>query len=156
MFDFFKKNRKLPAFSLMEVLIVVSLISILAISSLPIYGNFFGSAQLNENSSILIQTVRQARELSLNRFYNINYGVKFLPDSYVLYTGSSYASRTSSSDQIFSLNSALSLSTTLTDNEVNFSRGIGMPSSNGTVLLHHGSLGDRTIIINSLGVVSLQ
>ncbi len=156
MFLHHNKNKRRSAFTLMEILIVVALISILAVSSLPIYGNFQGTAQLNETSAMLVQTVRQARELSFVRFSNTNYGVKFLPSSYILYQGTSYASRTTSTDQVFALATSLSLTTTLSNNEVNFSRGVGAPNSNGSVLLQNINLGTKTILINSAGMITLQ
>ncbi|MEI7452453.1 MAG: DUF2341 domain-containing protein [Candidatus Falkowbacteria bacterium] len=150
-----KKNKNLRGFSLVEMLIVVAIVSILAAASLPVYSNFYGRAQLNEGSLAITQALRQARESSFVRYNNSNYGVKFLSNSYVLYTGTSYASRTTSSDLTYSLDKSLSITTTLSNSEVNFSKGLGKPNTSGTITLTNVTLGDKVVSVNSSGLIGL-
>lgn len=150
------QNHQLKAqggFTLVELLVVISITLVLAVAAVPIYGNLQVSSQLNENSSLIIQTVRQARERSVARLNNSAHGVYITSTSYALYQGSSYATRDSSYDRVTTLDSAVSLSTTLVSKEVNFSRGIGMPNNIGTITLTHEAQGTKTITINSFGMV---
>ena len=128
----------------------------MATAALPIYGNFQVSSQLNENTSLLVQTYRTARQRSIVRYNGAAHGVYLeinpaAKDIIVLYQGSSYLTRESEYDREIILDTPLSLTNTLTGNDVNFSQGLGVPSTIGTVTLAHEASGNRTIDINSLG-----
>src|SRR3989344_2929313 len=92
----FKKNN--TGFTIIELLIVLGISIILATAAAPLYGSLQVSAQLNENSSLIIQSLRTARERSIAGYNNIQHGVFFdintgAVDSYTLYQGSSYVAR---------------------------------------------------------------
>jgi prepilin-type N-terminal cleavage/methylation domain-containing protein len=140
-------------FTLIELLVVIAITLVLAAAALPLYGGLQVSAQLNENSSLLIQTVRTARERSVARVNDTAHGVYVTASTYTLYQGASYAARDSSYDRTAALDSALSLAATLTGDEVNFSKGLGVPDNTGTITLTHDVQGTKTITINSFGMV---
>ncbi len=140
-------------FTLIEVLIVIGIIIILSATTLPLYSNLQISSQLNDGNLLIIQTLRTAREKSLVGYNDSSYGVKFLSNSFILYQGSSYATRNSFYDRITELSPVLSISTTLTNDEINFSKGLGEPNNIGTIILSHNSGGEREIFINSLGKI---
>jgi prepilin-type N-terminal cleavage/methylation domain-containing protein len=153
----------MKGFTIIELLIVITITLILAAASVPIYGNLQVSAQLNENSAQIIQALRTAREYSVAGFNNVQHGVFFEinPDSddrYILYQGSTYATRNSSYDRAVTLDSSLTLSTSLTGgaNEVNFSKGLGTPIQIGTITLTHDASGSKVIVVNSFGMVEEQ
>jgi len=139
-------------FSLVELLIVISIMLIMAAVAVPIYGNMQTSSQLNENSTLIAQTIRIARQNSISRLNNSNYGVKFFTNSFVIYQGASYSARVAAYDRTTTLDSALTLVTTLTNNEINFTLGTGMPNVIGVVTLNHATGGTKTITINSYGI----
>jgi type II secretory pathway pseudopilin PulG len=141
------------AFTLVELLITIGIIILLAAVAAPIYGNLQVSAQLNESTSGVTQTLRQARQSAMSRENNAGWGVYFTSSSYTLYQGISYAARNNAYDLVISLDSALSFSTTLAGDEVNFSAGLGEPSNTGSITLTHDVNGTRTITINSLGSI---
>lgn len=140
-------------FTLIEVLIVIGIIIILSAATLPLYSNLQISSQLNDGNLLIIQTLRTAREKSLVGYNDSSHGVKFLSNSFILYQGSSYATRNSFYDRITELSPVLSISTTLTNDEINFSKGLGEPNNIGTIILSHNSGGEREIFINSLGKI---
>ena len=142
-------------FTLVELLMTVGITIVLAAAAFPVYGSLQVSAQLNENSSQIIQALRIAKQRSLVRYNNIEHGVKFVANSYVLYQGSSYSARQSTYDRSVILESPLGLSWGFSGgvDEINFSKGIGVPSATGTITLVHDVSGTRTININSLGRV---
>jgi prepilin-type N-terminal cleavage/methylation domain-containing protein len=142
-------------FTLVEILITVSITIILAAAAFPVYGSLQVSAQLNENSSQIIQALRTAKQRSLAGYNNSEHGVKFVANSYVLFQGSSYAVRQSTYDRSVTLDSPLGLFWSFGGgvDEINFSKGVGVPNTTGTITLVHDVSGTRTISINSLGMV---
>ncbi|MBD3311548.1 MAG: hypothetical protein GF349_03560 [Candidatus Magasanikbacteria bacterium] len=139
--------------SIVELLVVVGITLILAATAVPIYGNLQVSAQINENSAQIVQAMRIAREKSVSGNNNSRYGVKFESDRYILYQGSSYPSRNSDYDREVVLNEALVISSTFTNDEINFSKGSGLPDQSGTTTLKH-RLGDQAVIfVNQYGLV---
>jgi prepilin-type N-terminal cleavage/methylation domain-containing protein len=147
---------KLSAFTLTEVLIVIAIMAIMVVAGIPVYSNLQGETQLIDNEARIVQSLRQMRVQGFVRYNNLNQGVKFLTDRYILYQGPNYASRTPLYDLEYLLDGPLSLTTTLNNNEVNFSRGMGVPNNFGTVTLNHKNYGAKTITINSLGTVNFQ
>lgn len=138
-------------FTLIELLIVITVTVILVVATVPIYGNLQLSAQLNENSSQIIQTLRTARERGVAGVNNEQHGVQFQFDRYVLFqnaTGTAF-------DRETVLDKALTLSWSLSGgvDEINFSKGLGVPTATGTITISHDVKGTRTITINELGVV---
>ncbi len=145
--------KKKDGFTLVELAVILSISLILAAASVGIYGNLNISSQLNENTSLIIQTVRAARQNSVSRLNNSSYGVKLEQDRYVLYQGGSYQSRDANYDREAVLDKGLSLSTNLANNEINFSKQIGAPDNSGTITLTHQAGGGRIIAINNLGMI---
>ena len=154
----------MKGFTLTEILIVIGISLILAVAAIPIYGNLQVQSQLNENTSQIIQVVRTARERSVAGYNNAQHGVYFEintlgNDKYILYQGSTYASRSSAYDREIILDSALNLSVTdfvLTggkDVDVNFSKGLSVPDNRGTMTLTHDVSGSSQIVINTYGAV---
>ena len=64
-------------FSIIELLIVVSITLLLMAVAIPIYGNFQSSSYLNERTAEIVQTVRTAQARSLARVNNKPHGVFF-------------------------------------------------------------------------------
>ncbi|KKU48578.1 hypothetical protein A3H10_03615 [Candidatus Uhrbacteria bacterium RIFCSPLOWO2_12_FULL_46_10] len=149
-------------FSIIELLIVVSITLLLMAVAIPIYGNFQSSSYLNERTAEIVQTVRTAQARSLARVNNKPHGVFFDidpngPDRFILYQGPAYLGRGAEDtdfDRTVTLEDSLSLLTTLTGDDINFSRGLGEPSTTGDITLTN-ALGKSTVItINSLGMVT--
>lgn len=151
-------------FTLIELLVVIGVIIILAAATFPIYGNLQVSAQLNENSSKIIQAIRTAREQSLAGFNNQRHGVYFeinaiANDKFILYQGYSYADRDVDYDQETILDGSMFLLSTdfslinIDDVDINFSKGLGVPDNTGTLILTHDVRGSRRIVINEIGMV---
>lgn len=151
-------NQFIRGFSAIELLIVVSITILLAAAALPIYGNFQSSTYLNERAAEIIQTLRLAQARSMARMNDVPHGVYFDinlsgPDRLILYQGADYLNRDISYDRTIVLEDSLSLTASF-GNEVNFSRGLGAPSTTGNITLTN-ALGKSIVIsINSLGRVS--
>jgi len=148
------------AFTLIELLIVMAVMVILAVATIPIYGNLQVSSQLNDASSEIIQFLRTAQQESMARYNTAAHGVKLQADRYILYQGSTHALRDSDYDRETILDSSMELSWSLSgtgqSDEVNFSKGLGMPDMTGTITLTHDVQGTRIISVNSYGKVEEQ
>lgn len=136
----------------------MAIMLILVAIGAPIYGNLQVKSQLNENASQLVQNLRITEARSISRLNNSAHGVYFkinpeTNDQYILYQGSSYASRDSSYDLVITLDQVLSITTSLTGQEVNFSQGLGVPDNTGEITLSHDTGGDKIISINALGLI---
>ncbi|MCX6796618.1 MAG: prepilin-type N-terminal cleavage/methylation domain-containing protein [Candidatus Falkowbacteria bacterium] len=150
-------------FTLIEMLVVVGIGVMMAVVSISLYGNLQISAQLNENTAQIIQTLRIARERSIAGYNNRAHGVYLVinpsgSDRYILYQGINYNTRAADFDQVQVLDSALSLGVSDfkmsgSDVDINFSPSSGWPSATGTIILTHSSQGSRSIKINNLGIV---
>ncbi len=146
------KSRK--GITLVEILIVVSISVLILLILLPIYGNLQMSSQLNEVSSLFIQTYRIAKNNSIARLNEFSHGVKMLsPKVYILYQGSSYSSRNIDYDRSINVGNGVNLSWNLTGgtDDINFSKGLGVPSVTGTVTITHEIKDSRVIDLNGYG-----
>lgn len=155
-----KDNYKSRGFTLVELLIVIAVTLILAVAAVPIYGNLQVQSQLNENTSLLIQSLRTAQERAMARVNNASHGIKLFSNSYILYQGSSYAERSQSYDRTIELGDAISVEKSLSgtgeDDEINFSKSLGVPDMTGTITLTHDTGDVKTIEINAFGKTEEQ
>ncbi|MDP2684250.1 MAG: prepilin-type N-terminal cleavage/methylation domain-containing protein [bacterium] len=147
-----KSNLK-SGFTILELIIVISITMIILVASAPLYTGFYKSAQLNDGSVQIVQTLRTAQQRAISRYQKQSHGVKFETDRYTLYFGDSYATRQSSYDKVTELDSGVSLTNTLINDEVNFEKGTGIPNSNGSVTLIHATGDSRQILINAVGKI---
>lgn len=151
-------------FTIVELAVVIGIAVVLVVMAIPIYGKLQISTQLNEQSALVAQTLRTAREQAVAGYNDSGHGVFFRldpagSDSYVLYQGTSYATRNTAYDQPKTMDNALSWQNsgfTLigTDIDVNFSKSLGVPSNIGTLYINHSVSGQRSITVNSLGAVT--
>jgi prepilin-type N-terminal cleavage/methylation domain-containing protein len=145
---------KQSGFTVLELLIVLTITITLAASVAPLYGNLQVSSQLNEESAQLLQAMRVARARAVARLNNSGHGVRLdtTTNSYTLYQGASYALRDATYDRKITLPSAITLATSLSGAEVNFSKGLGVPTTTGTTTLTHTVYGTREIVITDFGM----
>ncbi len=143
--------------TLVEILVVLGISAVLVVASLPIYSNLQSSAQVDESTTQLIQTLRTARQRSIARLNGVEHGIYILQtaeeDAYILYQGGSYAGRNQDYDRVVTLDAGINLTTTFGGNEVHFAGGTGTPNATGTIMLSHPSEGAKQILVNSIGTI---
>jgi prepilin-type N-terminal cleavage/methylation domain-containing protein len=154
----------MKGFTLVELIITISLGVILVVAAIPLYGNLQVSTQLNEQSAFVVQTLRSAREQAVAGYNNSASGVfiRIDPvgaDSYISYQGSSYSLRDSAYDRIKIMESPLSFqnisfTATSTNIDINFSKSTGVPNNIGNFLIVHSVSGQRNVLINRYGAIS--
>ena len=140
-------------FSLPEVLIVVTLILLLAAAATPLYSSLQSSTQLNESAREFSQTLHTARTRAVSRLNDSPHGVYVQSGQYILYQGENYASRDTAHDRTIVFDNALTLSSSPSVTDINFSEGFGVPSATSTFTLTHDVYGTITITVDALGSI---
>lgn len=140
-------------FSLPEILITVAILLILAAVSVPLYGNFQAHGTLEAASARLLQDVRIAQSRAVAGEGDAAAGVHFEADRYVLFRGNDFGENPSFDEEVV-LDESLALTKTFTADDVVFSRGRGLPSATGTIMLFDAvGTNTREILINEIGGV---
>ena len=151
------KASYLTGFTLIELLTVIGISVLLLAVSAPLYTKFYLSNQQDEAITQAISALRLAREYSIARFKNSSYGVYFsnLPEQekFILFQGDSYANRNIDFDREKLFGKTLTASTTLSGNEVVFSKGLGEPGNMGKIYIIDNKGQTRIIDINNIGII---
>lgn len=152
------------AFTFVEMVVVLAIGGILLAAAVPVYGSFQVKLQLLDTSADMVQTLRTARQQALVGYNNAAHGVFFDidssgVDSFTIYQGDSYETRTQAYDIVTELKSVLSISNssfTLTgsDIDINFAKGgLGIPDNIGALTVTHTVTGSKMISVAEYGKV---
>lgn len=137
-------------FTLLELLLSVAIIGILAGLSLPVYRSMQTRNDLDNSVVTTVQTLRRAQVLSQANEGDSAWGVKLLSGNIVLFKGATYATRDTSLDELYDLQSSISISGT---SEYVFAKLTGDPNASGSITLTSID-GSRTVTINEKGMVT--
>ena len=137
-------------FSLLEVLLSVTLIGVLGAVGAPLYLRLQVRNDLDLATVSVAHSWRRAQILSQGAEGDSNWGVKVQTEGIVLFKGTSYAGRDSSFDEIYEMPAVISPSG-LT--EVTFSKVFGRAQTTGTLTLTslNGEL--HSLTLNVYGMV---
>ena len=138
-------------FTLLEVLLSITLIAILAAISVPFYQSFQVRNDLDIATNTVVQALRQAQTLSQAVDQDISWGVKIQIGSIILFKGPNYISRDSSYDEIYDISSGIASSGL---DEIVFAKFTGEPPMTGTTILTSSGGEIRNITINSKGMIT--
>ncbi|MBI4252911.1 type II secretion system protein [Candidatus Uhrbacteria bacterium] len=141
----------MKGFTIIELLLSVALVGALAIFSFPVYQSFQSRSD-GENAAVIVaQTMRRAQALSHAMDGDMSWGVKIQGGSIVLFKGETYASRDTTTDEVFDMPSDITPSGA---NEIVFEKFSGLPQSTGTVTLTSNTNETRNITINAQGTIT--
>ncbi len=141
-------------FTFVEVLVIIGILALIAGLSIPFYQSWYVSSQLDNETSLLVQTLRQAQQMAMASAGYSAYGVHVTENTYVLFRGAVYNSG-DSFNQTTILPDTISLSSTL-GSEIVFERGTGLPSQTGMITLDGDSQKQNSIHLNNLGVIDVE
>jgi len=141
----------MKGFTLIEILVVLSMVTIIAVVTIPISLNFLKTQNLATTTGVILSTLRQAQTQALFQKNNSSFGVKFLENSYVLFQGSSYNTREVSEDLLLSFPSSITVSGI---DEIVFTKQTGLPNTVGAILIMTETA-SRSIYINQQGTIEL-
>lgn len=134
----------------MELILTVSIISIIALLSASFYSRFILQNAVNNTVDQLAGSLRKAQIYSMTGRYDSSWGVHAGNSTLTLFKGTTYASRDSAFDETFSLNPNVTIANFT---EVSFTKITGIPSAAPTVTIT-GNNTTKIIQINSYGIVS--
>ena len=138
-------------FTIFEVLLVIGIGTLLLALTLPIGFRFYQQQVADETGESVFSALRNAEYAARLGKHDNAFGVKFFPESYVLFEGSAYATRVIAQDQVFAI--PLGATVVSSTNEVVFAEVSGRPNATGTVTTQmYGRT--RAFIIESSGVIS--
>ncbi|HLC38741.1 MAG TPA: type II secretion system protein [Patescibacteria group bacterium] len=146
-----RKTKNRLGFTLLEVLLAISVFAVMVGLTAPIFQSFQVKNDLDIAAEITAQTLRRAQALSRSGEGDSSWGFKAQIGSLVLFKGNNYLGRESSFDEVFELPSTISCSGNAT--EVVFDKLTGFPINIGNIILSTSN-NTRTIILNEKGMVS--
>ncbi|MDP2864352.1 MAG: hypothetical protein Q8N73_01675 [bacterium] len=152
------------SFTLVELLVIVGILVVLTALAIPNFRFFERESDLNNSAQEIINTLRLAQNKTLASEGANSWGVFFAtstsPHQYVLFQGSDYLSRATSSDEVRKLPTAIIISEINLSGdkkEVVFDRLTGTTNKSGSISLElkTDSAKNRKIYIENSGQVQL-
>lgn len=147
-----KKNNH--GFTLIELIISISLSALLAGAAVPVYSSFQNSVALSEAFETAVQELQLARKLAVSGRLSSSYGVYLDEDAgaVVFYRGANFAERDLDSERRTVFSQDVVLENQMLSRDVNFSAGRGVPSEVGTFSLRFKD-NLRSVSINDFGLI---
>lgn len=133
------------------MLLSISLITIIAGISVPVYQSFQVRNDLDIATTTLAQSLRRAEVLAQAVDGDISWGVSIQSGNITLFKGTSYAARDTALDEVFDVPTSIAPSGV---SEIVFAKFTGLPTSTGTITLTSNINETRAITINAKGMVS--
>lgn len=144
-------NRK--AFSLVEILVVMGMMSIIVSATLFFTLNQYQSTQFQSQRISIIRVLQSARAQSMNNIDGTNHGVAFMHQGYVLFTGTNLVSSSVEKDIYYPLDYGLEWGVD-TPAEIVFTQLSGESTFDGKIKLINTALQkDEEIVINYAGKI---
>lgn len=109
MFLFTKKRKEQKGFTLIELMLVVSMIAMLSAMTIPISFGSLKKQSVEEEASQLLSVLRQTQAKSMKGRDDSLWGVYFTPETYTSFKGNSYEERDPLYDEVFELYSDISI-----------------------------------------------
>lgn len=141
--------KKQRAFTLVELLLVMALITGIASFSFPSFLSMKNKNDLDLAQTQALQLIRRAQILSRSASHDSNWGVKFDAHSIIVYCGNDYADRSTTLDETTTVPEDITFSGTA---EVNFKKNSLLPYAPATIKIS-SSGEDKEILVNSRGVI---
>ncbi|HAT73705.1 MAG: hypothetical protein US30_C0007G0047 [Candidatus Moranbacteria bacterium GW2011_GWF2_36_839] len=146
----------MKGFTLVEIMLVVSLMVIVGTISVPVYQTVQLQNDLDLAISSITQTLHRAQILSQGSDGDSTWGARVSSGSVILFKGTTYASRDPLYDEVFEISPNLVISSSgfvsPTSPELIFSKMLGEPTPYGTITLTTVSNQAKNIVINPKGM----
>lgn len=136
-------------FTLLEILLVLSVMVILAGITIPIAWPFVMQNDLDVSAGITLQTLRRAQSLAMSMQEDSAWGVELEPQTIILFKGPDFNSRDSAFDEVTALTRPVTYSGFT---EVSFAKFSGQPNFSGSIFLSNSLSQTRSISLNNKGM----
>lgn len=137
-------------FTLFEILISLGILAVIVAAALPSLTNVYFGFQLTPERDNLIGVLRKAQSLAFTNQNQSPYGIYLLENQYVVFKGSSYATRDPAFDEKFAKPSGITISGL---SEIVFTPLSGVPDRTGAFDLTNGRQ-TLSIQINEEGTIN--
>ena len=156
----FKKNKKTSGFTFLEIIIVITIVSIILAVAIPQLSKVKNVQILKSSSEDIISVLNKARSETMASLNSQEYGVRFEINKIIIFTGTSYVPD-AASNEIINISSPATISSiSLTGgvSEVYFNRLTGTASNTGNIVVSIASNPNltKTISISATGGVSIN
>lgn len=144
------KNR---GFTLLEVLLSVTMLALLGAVGTPIYQSLQIRNDLDIAANTIESSLHRAQMLSVAVDGDSSWGLSIQSGVITLFQGSNYASRNAGFDEVFSLPASI---TPLGVSEIVYGKFTGEPQVTGTITLVSSANEIRHVTVNTKGMVDLS
>ncbi|HOX60782.1 MAG TPA: prepilin-type N-terminal cleavage/methylation domain-containing protein [Candidatus Magasanikbacteria bacterium] len=138
-------------FTLIEMLLSVAIVAALAAMSVPIYQSFQVRDDLDIATQSLVQNLRRASLQAGGGVGDGGWGVKITTSTLVLFLGNSYATRSTTVDEVISFPTSLTATGTT---EYLFARFSGNSLITGTTTMISNANESRSVSVNPYGIIN--
>jgi len=145
------ENKSGAGFTILEILLVVSLVTLIMAFSVVVNYSFYINNDIDIATLNTVQAIRRAQNLSIGVGQDSSWGIRVNGANVVLFKGSDYASRDTSFDEIFDLPNSVVVSGL---SEIIFDKFSGTPQVIGSIILTAPNNLNRNVTINEHGVVN--
>lgn len=137
-------------FTLIELLVVLAILGLLVAGAEPSYRTFVQQTTSQETSVVYVQTLRRALLLAHAGYQDAPWGVQITPTRIILFKGTTYASRDTRYDEVYTVTGSVSVSGV---SDVSFSPLTGVPTVYGTTTIISEGFPPTNIFVNEKGTV---
>ena len=145
------QNNHKAGVTLLEVMLVVAALTILMAIVIPSYRLLHIRTDMEVAMTTIVQMLRRAHVLAQGVHHDSSWGVRVATGSVTLFKGTSYTSRDTAFDEVEPLPSHITVSGVA---EISYTAFFGRPQTIGTITLTSLEHDTRSIVINSMGLVS--
>lgn len=126
---------KKRGFTIIELLVVIGILSVILVSGFSLYKVWQNRSSTSDAESIVLSALREASSMANLGSNDSKWGIKYLPNKLVVFSGPSYISRNTSHDKFFELPTGVSLSGL---DELTFEKFTGLPQSTSSIVISYG------------------
>jgi len=151
-----RRQHSLLGFTLIETLLVLTIIAVMAVLSVPFYQSFQIRTQLDDRSEEIVQSLRKAQSKAMAVEDDKVFGVHFENNKFVLFKNTPY-NPDDPDNEITDLPATLSISFNLNGggSEVVFDKLKGTTANDGTVSISSVNNESRTINVSQVGKIEV-
>lgn len=144
---------KRDGFTLLELLLSVSLISLLAAIAAPMFLSLQSENEVTITATTIGDVLRRGQILAQAVDADSDWGVELVSSTAIIFKGNNFTSRDQSLDEEYKMAATVNLSGL---NEVIFNKFTGWTTASGTVMINHQDGRHKEVLVNELGIVGIQ